>query len=235
VNNVLAQHVIVTVNVPAGLTLTGTSSNRGSGCGALTGGVLTCNLDFLSSGAAKTGVITIGATIAQVGQHTLTATVKPVLGENTADNSVTLTVSTPPVVAPTSPTPSGPTAPKGKKLTGTNRANTLRGGAGPDVLDGRGGNDSLFGLAGDDRLLGGLGNDRLFGGPGRDTLLGGLANDRLVGGLGPDTLSGGAGNDRLESRDGVRDRVSCGTGKRDVVIADRKDVVARDCETVRRR
>ena len=169
VNDVLAQHVIVTVNVPAGLTITGTSSNRGSGCGALTGGVLSCNLDFLSSGAAKTGVITIGATIAQVGQHTLTARVTPVLGENTADNSVTLTVSTPPVVAPTPPTtpkPSGPTAPKGKKLTGTNRANTLRGGAGPDVLDGRGGNDSLFGLAGNDRLLGGSGNDRSSAGTG---------------------------------------------------------------------
>ena len=235
VNNALALNVVVTVNVPAGLTITSTSSSRGSGCGPLAGGVLTCNLDFLSSGAAKTGVITIGATIAQAGQHTLTATVRPALGENTADNSVTLTVSTPPVVAPTPAKPSAPTAPKGKKLTGTNRANTLRGGAGPDVLDGRGGNDTLFGLGGNDRLLGGAGSDRLFGGPGLDTLLGGAGNDRLLGGPGLDTLLGGAGNDRLESRDGVRDRVSCGAGKRDLAIVDRKDIVNRDCETVRRR
>ena len=85
------------------------------------------------------------------------------------------------------------------------------------MLNGRGGNDTLFGLAGNDRLLGGLGNDRLVGGPGLDTLL------------------GGAGNDRFESRDGVRDRVSCGAGKRDLAIVDRKDIVSRDCERVRRR
>jgi Ca2+-binding RTX toxin-like protein len=85
------------------------------------------------------------------------------------------------------------------------------------VLDGRGGNDTLYGLGGNDRLLGGAGSDRLVGGPGRDTLLGGI------------------GNDRLESRDGVRDQVSCGAGKTDVAIVDRQDVVARDCETVRKR
>ncbi|MDX6535262.1 MAG: hypothetical protein QOF68_3006, partial [Gaiellales bacterium] len=217
-NDAMAQNVVVTVNVPAGLTITGSSANRGSGCGPVTGGVLTCNLDFLAGGAAKTGTITIGATIAQAGEHTLTASVKSSTGEkNAADNLVTLKVSTPPVVAPTPPTPAGPKAPVGKKLTGNNRANTLRGGAGPDVLNGLGGNDRLYGLAGNDRLLGGLGSDLLVGGLGRDTLL------------------GGAGNDRIESRDGVRDQVSCGAGKRDLVIADRKDIVARDCETVRRR
>jgi Ca2+-binding RTX toxin-like protein len=130
---------------------------------------------------------------------------------------VELRVSTPPLVPPQVPVAPAPSGPKGKKLTGTSRANVLRGGAGPDLLDGRGGNDTLYGLAGNDRLLGGFGNDRLLGGLGRDTLL------------------GGGGNDRLESRDGARDQISCGAGKRDLAIVDRQDVVNRDCETIRRR
>ena len=98
-NDAIAQNVVVTVNVPAGLTITGTSSNRGSGCGPVTGlAFSTANLDFLAGGAAKTGTITIGATIAQAGEHTVTASVKSSTGEkNAADNSVTLKVSTPPV------------------------------------------------------------------------------------------------------------------------------------------
>jgi Ca2+-binding RTX toxin-like protein len=179
---------------------------------------LSCNLDFLSAGAGKTGVITIGATVAQAGEHVLSATLKSGSSDrNPADNTIELRVSTPVVATPTPPKTTAPTAPAGKRLTGTSGANTLRGGAGPDVLDGRGGNDTLYGLAGNDRLLGGAGADRLVGGPGRDTLLGGI------------------GNDRLESRDGVRDQVNCGPGKQDVAIVDRKDVVARDCETIRRR
>jgi Ca2+-binding RTX toxin-like protein len=217
-DDALAQNVVVTVNVPAGLNVTGTTSNRGSGCGPLAAGVLTCRLDFLSGGAGKVGIITIGATVAQVGEHLLTATLTSGSGErNAADNSVTLRVSALPLLPPQVPVAPAPTAPKGKKLTGTGRANVLRGGAGPDVLDGRGGNDTLYGFAGNDRLLGGTGNDRLLGGPGRDT------------------LSGGAGNDRLESRDSVRDQVSCGAGRKDVAIVDRRDVVNRDCETIRRR
>ena len=40
--------------------------------------------------------------------------------------------------------------------------------------------------------------------------------------------------DRILARDGRRERISCGAG-RDSVSADRRDVVARDCEVVRRR
>lgn len=103
-------------------------------------------------------------------------------------------------------------------------ARTLRGGAGPDTLRGRGGHDRLFG---------GAGNDRLFGGGGADRLFGGLGKDRLDGGKGRDLLDGGAGADVIAARDGVRDTVRCGGG-RDVVVADRVDAVARDCERVKR-
>ena len=104
----------------------------------------------------------------------------------------------------------------GTTRNGTARADTLTGTAGNDVLRGRGGNDRLSGGRGNDRLEGGAGADRLNGGPGVDRLI------------------GGAGNDTIVSRDGARDIVDCGTG-RDVVVADRLDAVARNCETVRRR
>jgi len=46
--------------------------------------------------------------------------------------------------------------------------------------------------------------------------------------------TGGPGPDRIDTVNGVRDVVRCGGG-RDIVVADLKDVVARDCETVTRR
>ena len=214
-DDTLATKVVVTVNVPPGLTLTGTTSTRGSGCGPLTGGVLSCSLDFLSAGAGKTGTITIGATIAQPGEHVLRATLASASGErNAADNTIELRVSTP-ATAPPVP-PASAATPKGKTLTGTSGANTLRGTVAADTLRGLGGNDSLYGAAGNDRLFGGSGNDRLFGGLGRDL------------------LEGGIGNDTISARDRARDTIRCGGG-RDSVIADRVDVVARDCERVTRR
>jgi hypothetical protein len=58
------------------------------------------------------------------------------------------------------------------------------------------------------------------------------AGRRLQGGPGRDVLRGGPGNDTLLVRDRSRDAVRCGAG-RDLVLADLRDVVARDCETVK--
>jgi Gametolysin peptidase M11 len=55
---------------------------------------------------------------------------------------------------------------------------------------------------------------------------------RLRGGPGPDVVRGGPGNDTLLLRDGQRDSARCGGG-RDLVLADRRDVVLRDCEVVK--
>jgi hypothetical protein len=55
---------------------------------------------------------------------------------------------------------------------------------------------------------------------------------RLRGGPGRDVVRGGPGNDTLLLRDGQRDAARCGGG-RDLVLADRHDVVRRDCEVVR--
>ena len=78
------------------------------------------------------------------------------------------------------------------------------------------------------------GNDRLYGGTGNDRLFGGLGNDRLEGHEGRDILDGGPGADRIEARDGMKDTIVCGSG-RDIVIADRADVVGASREVVRRR
>jgi len=103
-----------------------------------------------------------------------------------------------------------------------------------DVILGTQGLDSLCGRAGRDVLRGRGGNDRLWGNRDRDILVGGAGNDILDPGPSIDRVLGGDGADRLLLRDGVADVVSCGPG-RDVVFADRRDKVAKDCEVVVRR
>jgi Ca2+-binding RTX toxin-like protein len=85
--------------------------------------------------------------------------------------------------------------------------------------------DRLRGTAAGDRMLGRKGNDRLKGLGGADCLNGGKGADRLI---------AGPGDDRVAARDGQRDVVRCGPG-RDVVVADRRDRIAKNCETTRRR
>jgi hypothetical protein len=81
-----------------------------------------------------------------------------------------------------------------------------RGSVRPDRIRGRAAGDLACGLGGDDTITGGAGRDRLFG------------ED---------------GNDRFFARDGEFDIVGCGAG-RDTVVADRSDLVGRDCERVTR-
>jgi Ca2+-binding RTX toxin-like protein len=144
---------------------------------------------------------------------------------------------------------------------GTDGPDTLRGTNGNDNLIGKGGNDRLFALDGRDNLVGGpgkdwldthptefrsgdknleggTGNDIVFGGRGSDTVLGEDGNDLLVDGnlrdSSHDNISAGAGNDVIVVNHvpPFEDVVVCGDGF-DRVLADRKDVVAPDCERVR--
>lgn len=114
-------------------------------------------------------------------------------------------------------------------VIGGDSGDTFFGSAGPDELNGRGGNDVLFGGGGNDRLNGGGaddvlfgdagddvlngedGRDVMFGGDGADQLSGGAGDDIAFGGFGSDTLSGGAGNDILFGDDGA-DRLLAGGG-----------------------
>jgi hypothetical protein len=125
-------------------------------------------------------------------------------------------------------------------LFGGGGTDRLFGGSGADLLMGGSDNDTLTGGAGNDRLSGDAGLDRLDGGIGNDTLLGGVGPDRLTDRRGTDRFFGGAGNERIDARDRSasgrhgRDRISCGAGL-DSVLADARDVVARDCERVVKR
>ncbi len=85
--------------------------------------------------------------------------------------------------------------------------------------------DRIKGTAGGDRLRGGKGNDRISAKDG---------DDCVAGNKGRDKLRGGKGDDTVKAQDGKRDRVACGPGDKDKVVADRKDKV-RGCERKRRR
>ncbi len=201
-----ASDIVLTAQLPAEVQLLTTKVNRGPGCTGTT--TVTCRLDFLSGPLTAIAELTVRVTAS--GPLAGSASVKGLEPDPDATNDTVSTLVNAAVPAPTQ-TAVRPTAPPiaaaAPKQAGTNAANTLTGTAGPDVLRG---------LGGDDRLFGGRGNDRLDGGRGKDV------------------LSGGAGDDTILARDKTRDVISCGSG-RDLVTADRIDVVARDCETVRRR
>lgn len=137
-------------------------------------------------------------------------------------------------------------------IRGDEENDRLDGGAGVDVLSGGPARDTLGGAAGNDRLNGGPGNDVVRGGAGKDVLRGtggndsirgNAGNDRITGGAGRDKIdvgkgrnraSGGAGRDVIRAANRSRDRIACGSG-RDKVVADAKDRVGGDCESVTRR
>ena len=122
----------------------------------------------------------------------------------------------------------------GKDCLGGGRGNDrVSGGTNNDRVGGDSGNDRLGGDSGNDRLSGGSGRDRLNGGRGRDRMSGGSGNDRITAG-GGDRVSGGSGNDAISARNRRRDRIDCGSGRRDRVRADRRDRLRR-CERVSRR
>ena len=109
----------------------------------------------------------------------------------------------------------------------------MLGGSGNDRLAGDSGNDRLTGESGRDRLSAGSGRDRLSGGSGNDRLTGDEGNDRITTGPGRNVVSAGSGNDVVSARNGSRDRINCGSGRRDTVTADRVDRLT-GCERVRR-
>jgi Ca2+-binding RTX toxin-like protein len=119
-------------------------------------------------------------------------------------------------------------------IVGTNGNDTRNGTANRDYMYGLNGNDQLSGRAGDDQIEGGGANDTLNGDGGNDVVDGGGGNDTLnpggaeafgiqqaYGGTGQDTITinvgefseayGSYGNDTINSRDGVFDRVDCGS------------------------
>jgi Ca2+-binding RTX toxin-like protein len=126
---------------------------------------------------------------------------------------------------------------RAKRVVGAQTAadgrDTLTGGDGDDSLFGAGGNDKLKGGAGKDKLAGGDGNDSLSGEDGKDSLDGGKGKDKLNGGKDTDKFKAGAGDDSISARDGKKESIDCGSGKKDKATVDRNDKV-KNCETVKR-
>jgi Ca2+-binding RTX toxin-like protein len=141
-------------------------------------------------------------------------------------------------------------------LRGTNRDDNLLGRGGNDILNALAGDDNLLGGRGKDVVVGGKsccdrgdfsgGNKTLLGGPGNDAVVGGRGADNIVGERGndlvldgpnlessTDKLSAGGGNDVVGvfNDPAFKDIVACGSGF-DRVFADKKDLVASDCERV---
>ena len=75
-----------------------------------------------------------------------------------------------------------------------NRADTLYGSAGNDLIQGKGGDDWISARGGDDRIE---------GGDGRDVINAGDGNDLLIGNADADLLGGGAGDDHLFAQEEI--------------------------------
>ena len=195
----------LTIQLPAGVALLAPPAyERGSGCQG--GAAIDCFLDYIPAGGETHVYFNVSVT--GEGAHSITLAVSSDRDSDTSNNTTSISVTVPVGITapPATPPPAKTSSTRVHVLNGTARADRLRGTSGVDKLYGRAGNDRLIGLAG---------------------------NDLLDGGSGRDVLNGGAGNDTLRARDGQRDLVRCGSG-RDLAVVDRRDVVARDCEAVRR-
>ena len=150
----------------------------------------------------------------------------------------------------------------GAVLEGTERNDSLLGGAGSDTIRGRGGDDVIWGnrlpngpRTGADTLLGGAGADTIFGsrgpsnvivgGPGDDRLQGGPRGNRIdagdgrdrvrLTGRGPNVVRAGAGDDEVRAYASGPPTVDCGPGVDLVRIGFNRAVRTIGCERVSKR
>jgi len=73
-------------------------------------------------------------------------------------------------------------------------------------------------------------NDFMSGGKGNDTLDDGKGNDKLTGGPGVNKYSGGPGIDSINAKNGKKETVNCGAGKKDSATVDK----VKGCAKVKR-
>lgn len=204
----VATNVIVTDNLPKGVSFISANSTQGS-CvvsGKKNPQKVTCALGTFAPNvdpAYNPTLITITIRVLapqKAGTISNTASVTSDLKDpNPKNNSATATTR---VIEAPAPTCGGQKA----TIVGTPGADMLVGSAGNDVILARAGNDRIFSFrgsdlicagAGDDLVKSGAGPDHVFGGPEADRLFGGAGADALRGGRGPDRLRGGRGPDLL--------------------------------------
>jgi Ca2+-binding RTX toxin-like protein len=105
-------------------------------------------------------------------------------------------------------------ATEGGMLRGGDGPDTLNGEAGPTVLQGGGGNDTLTDTDGDNLFSGGEGDDAMTGGNGDDLFAGGSGNDTIDTGAGNNiiTYNAGGGIDTVYAAAGAANTLSFGGG-----------------------
>lgn len=116
-------------------------------------------------------------------------------------------------------------------VQGNRDDDNVNGSDGDDDVRGQNGNDKVSGGADDDKVTGGAGDDNASGGSGDDTLKTNGGNDVINPGAGADTVIAGGGADEIDTADGDKDVVDCGTGK-DTAHVDGIDKVDANCNTV---
>lgn len=189
-----------------------------------------CGIAELSAGGNVTLTVTV-STAAAVSSANVFAWTTGYVDDSTPGNdefTTLVALALEPVAAvPADPAaPVTPVAPAPLPTKGT---------PGPDIFAGDAGANKYEGLAGNDKIAGAAGDDNLFGDGGDDSVNGEGGDDKVTGGKGKDKLTGGDGDDTVNARDKKKgDRVSCGAGK-DVVLADKGDKIAKDCEKVKRK
>jgi uncharacterized repeat protein (TIGR01451 family) len=208
----VATNVIVTDNLPKGVSFISADSIQGScvASGKKTPQKVTCTLGMLAPNvdpAYNPTLITVRVLAPQkAGTISNTASVASDLKDpNPKNNSATATTR---VIEAPAPTCGG----QGATIVGTPGDDVLVGSAAGDVILASAGNDRIFSFGGSDLVKSGAGLDHVFGAPGADRLFGGAGGDTLRGGRGPDRLRGGLGADLLVGGRGS-DRCSGGAGR----------------------
>ncbi len=82
-------------------------------------------------------------------------------------------------------------------ILGTPLKDTIKAGAGDDIVCGGGGRDVISGGPGRDLIDGGIGKDVIKGGAGQDAIFAGEQSDKVFAGRGNDYVEGGGGDDRI--------------------------------------
>ena len=98
-------------------------------------------------------------------------------------------------------------------LTYDNRAETITGNIGDNIIDAQGGDDTITTYGGDDIINGGVGDDEISSGNGNDIITGGSGNDIINGEAGNDTYiwNLGDGMDTITDSSGF-DKIKFGEG-----------------------
>jgi uncharacterized repeat protein (TIGR01451 family) len=117
-NSKPAQQLYVTLGLGAGLQYVSSTSDRGSGCGVVSG-QLKCFLDYLSSDVTTAHLQVVTRVVAST-QQTFTATASAAQGEfNAADNTLSLTLNAAPPATTTTTTSTTSGLPVGLNGDGT--------------------------------------------------------------------------------------------------------------------